>query len=52
MEIKVGEEVWVAHNGLEERAVVVKITAKRVKVEGLGRGDGYYTPANIRKVEA
>ena len=51
MEYKVGDKVWVylSWADLEEKAEVVKVTAKRVKVEGLGRGDGYYNPKNIRK---
>ncbi len=52
MELKSGQDVWVkltwVGEDFWEAGTVVKVTDKRVKVEDLGRGDGYYKKENVK----
>ena len=53
-EFNIGDKVWVKLSWVDddcwEQAEIVKVTDKRIKVQGLGRGDGYYKPEHIERV--
>jgi hypothetical protein len=52
MAYTVGQKVWVRNNWQDAdcwtSGVVTKITAKRVKVDNDIRGEGFYSPQNIK----
>lgn len=52
MEYQVGQKVWV-RNGWQDAdcwtsGVVTKVTAKRIKVDNDVRGEGFYSPHNVK----
>ena len=53
MEYQVGQKVWVRNNWQDAdcwtSGVVTKITAKRIKVDSDIRGEGFYSPQNVKK---
>lgn len=53
MEYQVGQKVWVRNSWQDAdcwtSGVVTKITAKRIKVDNDIRGEGLYSPQNVKK---
>jgi len=53
MSYEIGEKVWVRNSWQDAdcwtSGVVTKITAKRIKVDSDIRGEGFYSPQNVKK---
>lgn len=53
MEYQVGQKVWVRNSWQDAdcwtSGIVTKITAKRIKVDSDIRGEGFYSPQNVKK---
>ena len=52
MEYQVGQKVWVRNSWQDAdcwtSGVVIKVTAKRIKVDNDVRGEGFYSPHNVK----
>lgn len=52
MEYRVGQKVWVRNSWQDANCwtsgVVTKVTAKRIKVDNDVRGEGFYSPHNVK----
>jgi hypothetical protein len=53
MNYQIGQKVWVRNSWQDAdcwtSGVVTKITAKRIKVDSDIRGEGFYSPQNVKK---